>query len=181
MAVAEASVAVPWQVRGEAVPPSYYPPSFSWVPYFLLPRSQNAFKSIEIKNSVHIGHLAVVPRLISNLPAAVWEPCVGVWGAPAASPFALCRGTMATFLFTLSVPCTPLRSCWLRGLGGLAEGATCLVDHLLVSMTVNCTFAGHVFHRVVLSTCTADSPSEVMSKANEAWNSLSLFPFLGDR
>lgn len=54
-----------------------------------------------------------------------------------------------------------------QALGGSAKGVLFLVDHLLALLTINCASTGHVFHRVV---CKADSPSEMLSTANGAWN-----------
>lgn len=73
MAMAAASIALPRHVRvqDQGILPSCLPPSFNCVPlYFSFPRPQrpqNIFKSIQIKNSPHIGHLAVTPLLFSNL------------------------------------------------------------------------------------------------------------------
>lgn len=73
----------------------------------------------------------------------------------------------------LSVPCSCWRRCWLRALGGSAKGVIFLVDYLLALLTINCTSAGHMFHRVV---CKADNPGEMLSTANGAWNTCFCFP-----
>lgn len=145
------------------------------------PRFQNAVKSIQIEKSSPTGHLAILLLLISSLwpqlspPAAmwescicIWEPCICIWNATADQPMAQVSpaelGTATSF--AVSVPWICLGRCWLRALSGLAKGVIFLVD-LLALLTINCTSAGHMFHRVV---CKADSPSEMLSAANGAWN-----------